>query len=197
ETHACPERSLAAHLSGPDATPPQPGAAAGVKSRLPEHEQGRTTESRDWGLLSSRWPRLPQHYGDLCPRPWHQRQSASQRPGDIRYVVALGVDDLTTAIEAIRRNVVTQMSRTGFLVLGQSRCAQRIVTATHTTLGTGFTILLNCHEESLHKKIDQVSVLPLRCLSTSKGLPEGASETSVSTPLLSCSRETGHSDSSW
>lgn len=111
-------------------------------------------------------------------------------------MVSLYVDDLATTVVAIRRNMVTAMRGTGLLVLGQGRGAQRIVCATHATLGTGFTVLLNGHDDDSKVNVIRIQSFPFNALRTSKGLSGREGVSAETSPLLSCSRETAQSASS-
>src|SRR5690606_25198809 len=60
-------------------------------------------------------------------------------------LLLLCVDHFVAAIETICSHVMTAVFLASGRINGQRRCAQRIVSTTHTTLGTGLTVLLNSH----------------------------------------------------
>lgn len=62
--------------------------------------------------------------------------------------VVFGFQYFTTTVEAVRADVVTQVSFTGCWFDCQLWCSQKIVRTVHTTFGWGFFILLNCHDNS-------------------------------------------------
>src|SRR5690606_4005876 len=67
------------------------------------------------------------------------------RRSDRLYLFALGLDNLATAIEPIRADVVTQMDFTGRRFDCQRRCRQTILGTTHAALGRRLLVLLNGH----------------------------------------------------
>ena len=65
-------------------------------------------------------------------------------------IFAGALNNFIATVKAIRGNVVSTMFLAGNRINGQGRTrTQRIVGATHTAPRTGFTILLNCHNDLL------------------------------------------------
>jgi hypothetical protein len=64
-------------------------------------------------------------------------------------VISLGIKHFTATIKAGRADMVTQMHlASGWLNCGRRR-GQEVVGTMHTTLGGGFFILLNSHDDLL------------------------------------------------
>ena len=61
-------------------------------------------------------------------------------------LVVLGLQDLATAIKAIRADMVTQVSLTSGRLNGQRWRGQKIMRTMHAALGRGFLVLLNSHD---------------------------------------------------
>ena len=59
--------------------------------------------------------------------------------------VVLGLQDLATAIKAIRADMVTQMGFTRRRFNGQRGRCQKIMRTMHAALGRGFLVLLDSH----------------------------------------------------
>jgi hypothetical protein len=66
----------------------------------------------------------------------------------MQLLVVLGLQDFTTAIEAVWADVVTQMRFTSCRLDTELRHNQEIVRTVHTALGRGLLILLNSHDNS-------------------------------------------------
>jgi len=65
-----------------------------------------------------------------------------------KLLVALGLEDLTTAIIAVRADMMAQVRFTGSRLYSQRRDAQVIVGAVHTALGWRLLVLLDGHDNS-------------------------------------------------
>src|SRR5690625_1089035 len=134
-------------------TLPRLAAATGLQPRPPTAHRGRTdrppTPARP---VSRSLPPAPQRLGQHHLPAYRQRSACPA--AEVTETVESDVDDLAAAIEAIRRHMVAQVSRAALLVLGQGRGTQRIVATTHAALGTGLTVLLNCH--GYHSKVNLI-----------------------------------------
>jgi hypothetical protein len=73
------------------------------------------------------------------------RRLVTNRLPFIERLLALALDDFFAAIEASRRNVVTQVRFTGSRLNSQRRGNKEIMSAMHATLGRGLFVLLNGH----------------------------------------------------
>jgi hypothetical protein len=63
-------------------------------------------------------------------------------------LISFGLDNLFAAIVTARADMVTQMRFTRGRFNRQCRTGQKIMRTVHATLGWGFLVLLNCHDNS-------------------------------------------------
>ena len=63
-------------------------------------------------------------------------------------LVALGLQDFATTIEAVRADVVTQVRFAGGWLDSDVWRHEEVVRTVHAALGWGLLILLNCHDDS-------------------------------------------------
>jgi hypothetical protein len=75
-----------------------------------------------------------------------QKEPGPRAPNENDSGVSLGLQDLATAVETGRADVMTQVRFAGGRLDGRARVVQRIVSAVHATLRRGFFVLLNSHE---------------------------------------------------
>jgi hypothetical protein len=78
--------------------------------------------------------------------------NSDDRSGQDLLVSAL-IDHLTTTVNAFWRNVVTQMHFTCGFLNRQGAGGKRVVRTAHVTGGTGFFVLLNCHNLLTPKRL--------------------------------------------
>jgi hypothetical protein len=81
------------------------------------------------------------------------RRPGTNRLPFIQRSLALGLEHLLAAINAIRRDMVAQMHFAGRRLDGQRRIGQEVVSAMHATLGRGFLVLLNSHVSTPKKSV--------------------------------------------
>jgi len=63
-------------------------------------------------------------------------------------IVRLSFQHFATTIEAVRADVMAQMQFTGVRLHGGGWVTEKVVRAVHTTLGRGFFVLLDSHDDS-------------------------------------------------
>jgi len=73
-------------------------------------------------------------------------------------LVVLGLQDLATAIKAIRADMVAQMCLASGRLNGQRWRCQKVMRTMHAALGRGFFVLLDCHGLLLIRSIQNFNI---------------------------------------